>query len=223
MKGIPVIAIDGPSASGKGTLASRVAQTLGYHYLDSGALYRLTALWIQRQGLTAESHENDLARQAACLPACFVGDQVLLDGRSVTEEMRSEACGMMASHISVFPALRAALLDRQRQYRQWPGLVADGRDMGSVVFPDAVVKVFLTAGVDVRAKRRYNQLIAKGNHVKMEKVLQDLLNRDEQDRTRQASPLDSTGYQELDTTVLTIDEGVAAVLGWCRMALGGTT
>lgn len=221
MTTIPVIAIDGPSASGKGTLATQVAAALGFHYLDSGALYRLTALWIERQGLTADSAPDLLAQQVVALPARFEGDQVYLADEGVTEAMRSESCGMAASRLSVLPAVRTALLARQHQYRRWPGLVADGRDMGSVVFPDAVIKVFLTATVEVRAKRRFNQLIAKGNRVIINDILKDLSQRDERDRSRAVAPLDPTGYRQLDTSTLSIDEGVALILDWSRQALVG--
>lgn len=219
---VPVVAIDGPSASGKGTLAARVAQALGFHYLDSGALYRLTALWIERQGLTADSPEAELALLAKDLPATFERGMVCLNGLDVSEAIRSEACGHLASRISVYPALREALWQRQRNFRVAPGLVADGRDMGSVVFPEASLKVFLTASLAVRATRRFKQLIAKGNDVIMEDMLQDLSRRDERDRTRPVAPLVSTGYRMLDTTDLTIEEGVEKILHWCQEAQCGT-
>ncbi|MCX7171530.1 MAG: (d)CMP kinase, partial [Proteobacteria bacterium] len=163
---IPVIAIDGPSASGKGTVAALVAQRLGFHYLDSGSLYRLVALAAQRAGISY-ADELGLAGLAAELPAEFAAARILLSGDDVTEAIRSEACSAGASKIAALPEVRAALLGRQRAYRQAPGLVAEGRDMGSVVFPDALLKVFLTATAEARAERRVKQLIEKGMSAKV--------------------------------------------------------
>ncbi|MGH8675679.1 MAG: (d)CMP kinase, partial [Burkholderiales bacterium] len=154
---IPVIAIDGPSASGKGAVASRVAAALGFHYLESGALYRLVAL----------VGGDDPAESAKNLEVIFRDGKIILSGQDVTDRIREEAVGVRASDIARIPAVRTALLDRQRAFRRAPGLVADGRDMGTVVFPDAVVKVFLTASVAERAQRRYKQLIDKGNHANL--------------------------------------------------------
>ncbi|WP_298207338.1 (d)CMP kinase [Ferrovum sp.] len=213
---IPVIAIDGPSASGKGTVAQRVAQRLGFHYLDSGALYRLTALAVARQGLE-EAGEEILGHLAARLPVEFVGNDIRLAGEVVTEAIRTEDCGHLASRLSTFPAVRSALLERQRNFLRAPGLVADGRDMGSVVFPQALLKVFLTATPEVRAERRFNQLISKGVNVIMADVVRDLRDRDERDRTRAVAPLDPTGALILDTSALSIDQAMAQILAWYSM------
>jgi 3-phosphoshikimate 1-carboxyvinyltransferase len=215
----PVIAIDGPSASGKGTVAQRVAKQLGYHFLDSGALYRLTALAAMRAGVALED-EAAVAGVAAALPAEFVGERILLAGEEVTEAIRAEEVGVGASRVAAMPAVRAALLDRQRAYRQLPGLVADGRDMGSVVFPEAPVKVFLTASAEARAERRYKQLMEKGMPANMRTLLQDLQERDARDAARAVAPLKQCADAELvDTTPMGIDEAVAAVLEQVRRKL----
>lgn len=215
----PVIAIDGPSASGKGTVAQRVAQQLGYHFLDSGALYRLTALAAMRAGVALDD-EAAVAGVAASLPAEFEGERILLAGIDVTEAIRAEEVGVGASRVAAMPAVRAALLERQRAYRQLPGLVADGRDMGSVVFPEAPVKVFLTASAEARAERRYKQLIEKGMPANMRTLLQDLQERDARDAARAVAPLRQCADAELvDTTPMGIDEAVAAVLDQVRRKL----
>lgn len=208
----PVIAIDGPSASGKGTVAERVAEHYGFHFLDSGALYRLTALHSLRNGLALDD-EAGVAALAATLPAIFTEGRVLLDGDDVTTAIRQEEISVGASKVAALPAVRAALLDRQRAYRRFPGLVADGRDMASVVFPGAEVKVFLTASAEARAERRYKQLIEKGMPANMQALLQDLQERDARDSQRSVAPLQqSAGAERVDTTPLGIDEAVAAVL-----------
>jgi 3-phosphoshikimate 1-carboxyvinyltransferase len=208
----PVIAIDGPSASGKGTVAQRVAKMLGYHFLDSGALYRLTALAAMRASVALED-ETAVAAVAAALPAEFDGDRIMLSGEVVTEAIRAEDVGVGASKVAAMPAVRAALLDRQRDYRRLPGLVADGRDMGSVVFPEALVKIFLTASAEARAERRYKQLIEKGMPANMRTLLQDLQERDARDAARAVAPLKQCEDAHLvDTTPMGIDEAVAAVL-----------
>jgi 3-phosphoshikimate 1-carboxyvinyltransferase len=208
----PVIAIDGPSASGKGTVAERVASTLGYHYLDSGSLYRLTALSAVRAGVEFDD-EAAVAALAIALPATFENGQVRLAGDDVTDAIRSEAISVGASKVAALPAVRDALLARQRAYRRFPGLVADGRDMGSVVFPGAQTKVFLTATAEARAERRYKQLIAKGMPAKMHALLQDLQERDARDAQRSVAPLQQSADAEcVDTTPLGIDEAVAAVM-----------
>ena len=212
----PVIAIDGPSASGKGTVAQRVASALGYGYLDSGSLYRLVALAARLAGVVYDD-EAGLAAIAAGLPAEFKDDQVLLAGKDVTEAIRSEEMSAASSKVAALPAVRAALLARQRAYRHWPGLVADGRDMGSVVFPHAEVKIFLTASVEARAERRYKQLIAKGVAANIRALLQDLRERDERDSSRSVAPLQKgADAQLLDTTDLTIEQAVDTVLDWAR-------
>jgi len=212
----PVIAIDGPSASGKGTVSQHVAKTLGFHFLDSGALYRLTALATLKAGVSLDD-ETAVAGIAASLPAEFAGENILLSGEEVTEAIRAEEVGVGASKIAAFPAVRTALLDRQRAYRRFPGLVADGRDMGSVVFPDAPVKVFLTATAEARAERRYKQLIDKGMPDNMCPLLQDIVKdlkeRDARDAARPVAPLKHYPDASLvDTTALNIDEAVAAVM-----------
>jgi 3-phosphoshikimate 1-carboxyvinyltransferase len=215
----PVIAVDGPSASGKGTVAQRVAKTLGFHFLDSGALYRLTALAALRAGIALDD-EAGVAAAAAGLPAEFDGERILLAGDDVTEAIRAEEVGVGASKVAAMPSVRAALLERQRAYRRLPGLVADGRDMGSVVFPEAPVKVFLTASAQARAERRYKQLIEKGMPANMRTLLQDLLERDARDAARSVAPLKQCADAALvDTTPMGIDEAVAAVLDMVRQRM----
>ncbi len=208
----PVIAIDGPSASGKGTVAERVAAALGYHYLDSGSLYRLTALAAIRAGV-AQDDEEGVAALAARLPAIFEGGRILLAGDDVTDAIRTEEISVGASKVAALPAVRAALLDRQHAYRRFPGLVADGRDMASVVFPGAAAKLFLTATAEVRAERRYKQLIAKGMPANMHALLQDLRERDARDAQRSVAPLQQCADADrVDTTAMDIDAAVAAVM-----------
>ena len=208
----PVIAIDGPSASGKGTVAERVATTLGYHYLDSGSLYRLTALAAIKASVALDN-EAGVAALAASLPATFAGGRVLLTDEDVTDAIRSEEVSAGASKVAALPAVRAALLARQRAYRRFPGLVADGRDMGSVVFPAAVAKVFLTASAEARAERRYKQLMAKGMPANMHALLKDLQERDARDAQRTVAPLLHCGDADLvDTTRLDIEAAVVAVM-----------
>lgn len=207
----PVIAIDGPSASGKGTVAERVAAAFGYHYLDSGSLYRLTALAGLRAGKALDD-EAALAALAAALPARFAGGRIFLGDDDVTDAIRSEEISVGASKVAALPAVRGALLDRQRAYRRFPGLVADGRDMASVVFPGAVAKVFLTASAAARAERRYKQLIAKGMPANMHALLQDLQERDARDAQRSVAPLRQCDDADLvDTTEMDIEAAVAAV------------
>ena len=209
---IPVIAIDGPSASGKGTVAALVAQALGFHYLDSGAIYRVTAHAAQRAGLSLDD-EAALAELARGLDLRFEGGEVFLDGEAVGDAIRTEEAGRAASKIAAMPVLRAALLERQRAFRQAPGLVTDGRDMGSVVFPDATVKIFLTASREARAQRRYKQLIEKGFDANLAALFQDLSERDARDTARAAAPLKQTADAALlDTTGLTISQAVERVL-----------
>ncbi len=215
---IPVIAIDGPSASGKGTVAARVAQALGFEYLDSGALYRVTAYAAGQRGVSLDD-EVALARLAHDLSLRFEAGEVFLDGIAVGDAIRTEEAGRTASKIAALPALRAALLDLQRGFRKAPGLVTDGRDMGSVVFPDATVKVFLTASPEERAQRRYKQLIEKGFDANLAALVQDLKERDARDAGRQAAPLkQGADAHLLDTTVVTIQEAVDRVLNWYRQS-----
>lgn len=214
MNSIPVITIDGPTASGKGTVASRVAQILGFAFLDSGALYRLTALAALESGMDL-GDEPGLARIAAGLNVRFEGERILLAGREVSDAIRAEAVGVAASRIATLAAVRRALVDLQQGFRQMPGLVADGRDMGTVIFPDARLKVFLTASVEARAKRRYKQLIDKGFPANMPALLQDLRERDARDTERAIAPLKpAEGAHLLDTSEMTIEQAVEQVLAW---------
>ncbi|MGX9714848.1 (d)CMP kinase [Janthinobacterium lividum] len=211
---IPVIAIDGPTASGKGTVAHRVADKLGFHYLDSGALYRLTALTALRRG-TDLRDEHALAKLAEHLPCHFAGGEILLAHENVTEQIRAEEVGNTASKIAVLPTVRHALVGLQLGFRKTPGLVADGRDMGTVIFPHAQLKVFLTASVEARAQRRYKQLIDKGFSANMEDLLMDLQARDERDTHRAIAPLvPAEGAHVLDTSEMTADVAVETVLKW---------
>ena len=215
---VPVIAIDGPSASGKGTIAARVAAALGWHYLDSGAIYRLAALAARRAGVSWDD-EAGVAKIAAELDACFDGVSILLSGEDVGDVIRHEEISAGASRVAALPAVRRALLFRQRLFRRAPGLVADGRDMGSVVFPDARTKIFLTASVEARAQRRYKQLMEKGIAANITLLLLDLRERDLRDSQRSAAPLrQSEEAHLLDTTDLSIGETVARVLAWDRAA-----
>lgn len=211
---IPVIAIDGPTASGKGTVAQLVAERLGYHYLDSGALYRLVGLASFKVGVSTSS-EPGLIPIAENLNVNFQGDRVFLEGEDVTDQIRQEEMGKRASEVAVHTGVRNALISRQRAFRQKPGLVADGRDMASVIFTDAVTKVFLTASAEARAERRYKQLIAKGFSANIQVLLQDLRERDARDANRSNSPLKAVeGAHHLDTTSMTIEEAVNQVLKW---------
>lgn len=211
---IPVIAIDGPSASGKGTVADLVARRLGFQCLDSGSLYRLTALAAINHGIET-SDELALATLATSLPAEFENGRILLAGEDVTDAIRSEACSAGASKVAVLPAVRRALLQRQRDYRRAPGLVAEGRDMASVVFPDADLKVFLTASAEARAERRHKQLIEKGMSANISSLLQDLQERDARDAARSVAPLQKCADARLlETTHLTVAQAVELVLGW---------
>lgn len=212
MNGTPVIAIDGPSASGKGTVAQRVAERLQFHYLDSGALYRLVAYTaIQSEvDLTDETALSDIARD---LDVVFTGARILLKGEDVADAIRAEVCSNGASKVAAYPQVRVSLLDRQRAFRQIPGLVADGRDMGSVVFPDAVLKIFLTADAETRAQRRYKQLMEKGIDANISTLLQDIRDRDARDINRSVAPLQQGADAILlDTTSLNIAQAVDAVL-----------
>ncbi len=216
MSAIPVVAIDGPSASGKGTVAQAVARALGFHYLDSGALYRLAALAAMNAGVDL-GDEAALAGIAARLDARFADGEILLAGERATDAIRTEACGIASSRVAAVPGVRAALLDRQRAFRKAPGLVADGRDMGSVVFPDAGCKVFLTASPETRAERRVKQLKDKGIAANIATLLLDLAERDARDAARAVAPLrPAPDARILDTTGLAPDEAAAQVLEWYR-------
>jgi 3-phosphoshikimate 1-carboxyvinyltransferase len=209
---VPVIAIDGPSASGKGTVAQRVATQLGFHYLDSGALYRLLAMAADRDGVALDD-EAALAALAERMNIEFKGEQIWLDGVIAGEELRGEQCAAAASIVAALPLVRTALLNKQRAFRRSPGLVTDGRDMASVVFPDAALKIFLTASAEARAERRYKQLKEKGMGASIATLLQDIRARDERDMQRSAAPLQqSPDASLLDTTALTIEQAVESVL-----------
>ena len=200
---VPVIAIDGPSASGKGTVASRVAAALGFHYLESGALYRLVAL----------AGGADPVVAAANLQAEFLNGLIYVNKQDVTNKLRDESVGVRASEVASIPAVRGALLERQRSFRKPPGLVAEGRDMGTVVFPDAVLKVFYLASPEVRAQRRYKQLIDKGNSANLAALSSALEERDKRDAAREVAPLKpAVDAVSLDSSGMTVDEVVDQVL-----------
>ena len=217
---IPVVAIDGPTASGKGTVAQHVAERLGFHYLDSGSLYRLAALAAQRDGV-------DLADAAAVAAIAermnieFRAGKIFLDRRDVTDAIRTEAASQNASRVAALPQVREALLQLQRAFRRAPGLVADGRDMGSVVFPDAGVKVYLTASAEARAARRTKQLKQKGMSAIMSDVVKELRARDERDMNRPVAPLKH--YPDaylLDTTGISAEEAVREILDLAQKTIG---
>lgn len=211
---IPVITIDGPTASGKGTVAHKVALQLGFHYLDSGVLYRLTALSALRKQ-TPLQDEHALAKLATGLHCSFSGEEVFLANENVTAAIRVEDVGNTASRIAALPAVRQALYGLQLGFRKAPGLVADGRDMGTVIFPHAALKVFLTASVAARAERRYKQLIGKGFSANMDDLLKDLTERDARDANRKIAPLKpAEGAHVLDTSAMTADEAVTQVIKW---------
>jgi cytidylate kinase len=214
----PVIAIDGPSASGKGTVAQAVAAALGFHYLNSGALYRTVAYVALQRGADLED-ESGLATSALNLKANFMGERVELDGRDVTDAIRSEEVSAAASRVAALPKVRKALLERQRAFRRPPGLVADGRDMGSVVFPDAALKIYLTATPEERARRRYKQLMEKGMGANMAALLQEIRERDQRDASRVTAPLKRSADAVLiDTTRTTAAEAAAQVLALYKQA-----
>lgn len=213
---VPVVAVDGPAASGKGTIAAGVATALGFHRLDSGALYRLVAL----RALDTGTHLDDAASLAALtvtLDVVFDRGTIRLEGRDVGEALRGEDVSAAASRIAVHPPVRSALTARQRSFRRPPGLVADGRDMGTVIFPDARVKVFVVASAGERAQRRHKQLIAKGISVTIESLLREIATRDARDTGRAAAPLAAAADAvRIDTTGRTPAESIAAVLELCR-------
>lgn len=212
MSNIPVIAIDGPSASGKGTVAQLVAKELGFYYLDSGALYRIVALAGKQAGISWQD-EAALAALAATLDIRFEDGEIFLNGEQASDAVRSEEMSRGASEVAVHPLVRRALFEVQRAFCKAPGLVADGRDMGSVVFPEAKTKVFLTASAQVRAERRYKQLISKGNHANLAQILTDIEARDARDMQRSAAPLRQCADASLlDTSDLTIAQAVNTVL-----------
>jgi cytidylate kinase len=206
---IPVITIDGPGGSGKGTIAMRLAQNLGWHFLDSGALYRIVAVAAMERAIGADDEKalGELAGQLNVSFSLVDGEVViLLDGNRITGMLRSEEAGVFASKIAALPAVRAALVQRQRAFRKLPGLVADGRDMGTVIFPDAKLKIFLTASARARADRRYKQLKEKGESVNLTRLFRDIKKRDKRDRSRSISPLTpAEDAQLIDSTEMSIE------------------
>lgn len=218
---IPILTIDGPSGSGKGTIARRVANALGWHLLDSGALYRLVGLAAERRGKMG-APETEIAELASALDIRFQTDQsgrevILLDGEDVTRDVRTEECGRLASAVAVMGAVRDALHSVQLSFKKAPGLVADGRDMGTQVFPDAGLKVYLTASAEERAKRRYKQLKDKGIGVSLAALSRDIEDRDRRDTERELAPLrPADDARVLDSSKLTIDDVTRTVLEWAR-------
>lgn len=222
----PVITIDGPSGSGKGTISHLLAQKLNWSYLDSGALYRALGIAVQQQNI-ATTDEHRLAHLASELEVDFIHQvdgsyAVVLAGQDVTQTIRDEACGKIASQVSALASVRQALLSKQRSYRLWPGLVTDGRDMGTIVFPDAELKVFLTASPQERALRRYNQLKDKGNNVSLDGILSELIARDKRDTERSIAPLvPAKDAIVLDTSTMSIDQVLQAVLKHAKDRFNG--
>lgn len=212
-----IITVDGPSGSGKGTVCQLLAAKLGYHLLDSGALYRLTAVAVERGGVSIEDEAAvaDLARELdVVFKVVSAGQLVLLSGEDVSQEIRREEVGMRASRVAAMPLVRKALMQRQRAFSQAPGLVADGRDMGTVVFPSAEVKVFLTASSEERAKRRYLQLQGKGENPDMAVILADIVDRDMRDKNRSVSPLVAAADAlQIDSSSMSIDSVLKCILG----------
>ncbi|MCI5992222.1 MAG: (d)CMP kinase [Duodenibacillus sp.] len=211
---VRIITIDGPTASGKGTIASEVARKLGFHYLDSGALFRLAALscLTQKVDLTDEAACSGVTRQ---MRPCFKDGKVFLGDKDVTDAIREEAVGLAASRVATMASVRTAILDLERDFCRAPGLVADGRDMGTVVFPNACLKVFLTAGAQVRAQRRYKQLIQRGISANLADLARDLQERDKRDRERAVSPTrPAPDARLLDSSDQTIEQTVRCVLDW---------
>ena len=231
MNSSPVITVDGPSGSGKGTICVQLAKELGFHLLDSGALYRLTALAVEQSGLDLNkdgavlANESAIAEIALNLDTCFETDEndevhVFLNKNEVTDAIRTETCGNQASKVAAIPAVRAALLERQRAFQKNPGLIADGRDMGTVVFPAATAKIFLTASASERAERRYKQLKEKGLSVTLAHLSREIEERDARDASRSVSPLVPADDAEiLDTTGMTIDQVVDRALALVKRHL----
>ena len=216
---VPVLAIDGPSGSGKGTLAAWIATELGWHLLDSGALYRIVAAMAVRQGLDVDA-EPTMQALAESLDIAFPDGKVLVDGLDLTDEIRTEEIGVMASRVAALPAVRGAILQLQRNFAKVPGLVADGRDMGTVVFPHAGLKIFLDASAQARAERRYNQLKNKGLSVSLRDLLEQIQERDARDRERATAPLKpATDAMLIDSTQMTIQEVCNTVMQAAKQQL----
>jgi cytidylate kinase len=225
---VPVVTIDGPSGAGKGTVSQLLAERLGWNYLDSGAIYRVLALAAQRAGIGSED-TSGLVELAARLDLAFhprPGELpgVSLDGDDVSEAIRTEEAGNRASRLAVIPEVRSALLDLQRRLRRAPGLVADGRDMGTVVFADAILKIFLTASPEIRAQRRYKQLKEKGLDVNLPRLVLEIEERDRRDAQRSASPLEpAVDAIRMDSSDMTVEEEVDQIRHWLQSRLGGET
>jgi cytidylate kinase len=216
---ISIIAIDGPTASGKGTVAQLVAKVLGFHYLDSGALYRIVGLASLHQQIDL-SHHDQLGQMTRRLKIHFDQQRVFLEENDVSEAIRTEEMGQRASAVGAIPQVRQALVELQKSFLALPGLVADGRDMGTVIFPQAQLKVFLTASAHIRAQRRYKQLIAKGISANIDILTQDLLDRDQRDTQRSTAPLiQSEDAYLLDTSDLSIDQAVQKILKWYALVV----
>lgn len=214
----PVITIDGPGGSGKGTISQLIAQRLGWHFLDSGSLYRILS-WYAMQHHIGANEVAKLTELALTMQVQFQEDpvtkemEIIASNHSIKDLIRSEACGELASQIGVHPSVRTALLEKQRSFRQWPGLVTDGRDMGTVIFPDAELKVFLDASPEERAQRRFSQLQRKGIHASLEQILHDIKQRDQRDRDRLVAPLKpAVDATIIDTTQMTIEEVFLAIM-----------
>ncbi len=223
MNEVPIITVDGPSGSGKGTISQRVAEALGWHFLDSGAIYRVLGLMASRAGIGSDDVDK-LVQMAENMPLSFDDDRVLLAQEEVTDAIRTETAGNQASKVAAIPRVREALLAWQRNYAQAPGLVADGRDMGTVVFPQAQVKIFLTASPEERAKRRYKQLKGKGLGVNLAGLIEEIRERDERDSQRAVAPLRaSASALSLDSTNLTIDEVYTQVMQRAHETFGDLT
>ena len=227
MTGVPVIAIDGPAASGKGAVAQAVAERLGFHYLDSGAIYRAAALVVDRAGIAIDAYnvsEQQVAKIAREMPLSFRSGKIWMKNQDITESIRSEACGKHASKIAVFAQLRQALLQLQHDFRRPPGLVAEGRDMGTVVFPGAGLKIFLTASAQVRAARRHKQLMEKGINANINDLLVEIEARDARDYGRSVAPLKvSNETIMIDTTDMDLAQSIEAVLKFYNSNTAGKT
>lgn len=212
---LPVITIDGPASSGKGTVAKIIAKRLGFHYLESGAIYRALGLWIKLNSDNADVTDEVAVELISSMNLSFNDGKIFLNNQDVTEELRDESIGMLASRYSAIPEVRARLLQFQRDFATAPGLVTDGRDMGSVVFKDAILKVFLTASSDKRAERRYKQLQQLDKSVTMADILQDIIVRDKLDSTRSVAPLGyDASFKVLDNSELSIDETINLIVSW---------